>query len=254
MRRARKINKRTSTHSPMTPTLKRQANEIRPSLLIMAGLALIAIFLTFFYVSYAQNAWFYQDDFNFLVQYSASLKRAELFNFTTDWPAWTASNFGRFLSRNMYWHYGITFFSFNSRYFYLANWAFIFLTSLLAGKVVATRYGIVSGVIAGLFYYALPSTIAAYSWISNSQHIIGHFFVLLFVYVYMTSAYPIENRIQYKTIAPLSVILILGYLSNMFMSMVVSLPVWLLICVARYRKDVRNYIVPLVGAVLFVYF
>ncbi len=55
---------------------------------IILGLGLPTIVALYFYVSYANTAWFWQDDFGFIAHYANSIQWNQLFDF---------SNFGRFL-------------------------------------------------------------------------------------------------------------------------------------------------------------
>jgi len=135
-------------------------------LTVILGLGLPTIVALYFYASYASAAWFWQDDFGFIDQYANSIQWSQLFDF---------SNFGRFLSRNGYWHWGIKYFSYNAQYFYIFNLFIILCSSFLLYKIFE-KHGRLNGVFAGLFYFLLPATIESYAWLSNSQHILGHFF------------------------------------------------------------------------------
>ncbi|MDR5881531.1 hypothetical protein [Caballeronia sp. LZ032] len=221
------------------------SGEGRVNLPLMIAVAFVAFFMTAFYVSYAHAAWFFQDDFGFLERYAAVVKLPEMWRFT---------NFGRFITRNVYWHYGQQLFALDALYFYLFNLFCIGVTSVLAGLIVTRGHDRFAGVVAGLFYYALPATAASYVWLSNSQHLIGHLFVMLFVYLFISHTPSADGRTRFGTVLALLVVLILGYMSNIFMCMAVSLPVWMLATDAKHRRDWRNYVVPLVGIALFVVF
>jgi hypothetical protein len=212
---------------------------------IVIGLALPILFLSFFYFTYAQNAWFFQDDFGFISHYANSLQSNQLLDF---------SNFGRFFSRNIYWNYGIKFFSFNAQYFYLFNFFVILATSFIIYKVVSDKFDNYGGLVAGLFYFSLPATVESYSWLSNSQHILGHFFVVLFVFLYARYD-AVEGRYRNALkILSMLLVLILGFYSNIFMSMVLSLPIWMLFANENHRKEKSRYFIVLLGVVIFCYF
>lgn len=221
------------------------SGEGRVNVPLMIAVAFVAFFMTAFYLSYAHAAWFFQDDFGFLERYAAVVKLPELWKFT---------NFGRFITRNVYWHYGQQLFALDAQYFYLFNLFCIGVTSVLAGLIVTRGHDRFAGVVAGLFYYALPATAAAYVWLSNSQHLIGHLFVMLFVYLFISRVPSADGRTRFGTILSLLIVLALGYMSNIFMCMAVSLPVWMLVTDAKHRRDWRNYVVPLAGIALFVVF
>lgn len=73
--------------------------------------------ISYFYVSYASTAWFFQDDFGFIAEYANSIWVNQLFDF---------SNFGRFVSRNIYWFLGGKLFGDNSSYYFIFNFFFDF--------------------------------------------------------------------------------------------------------------------------------
>jgi hypothetical protein len=213
-------------------------------LTVILGLGLPTIVALYFYASYASLAWFWQDDFGFIAHYANAIQWTQLFDF---------SNFGRFLSRNGYWHWGIKCFSYNAQYFYIFNLFIILCSSFLLYKLFE-KHGMLNGVIAGLFYFLLPATIESYSWLSNSQHLLGHFFALLFVYVF-TRGSPGESRArEFVRALQLSLVLILGFISNIFVSMVVSLPAWMILTNKDYRKSKTAYFSVGFGALLFALF
>ena len=209
---------------------------------IIIGLGLPLFTAIFFYISYAANAWFWQDDFGFIASYSGSIQLSQLTDFT---------NFGRFLTRNAYWHVGVKYFSYNAQYFYIFNFFIIFCTSFLLFKIFE-KYGKFSATVAGLFYFLLPGTIESYAWLSNSQHIMGHFFVILFVYLYMTEVVE-EARLQKLVhIFQLLLVLVLGFISNIFMSMVLSLPIWMIL--NKKSRSSNDYVILFAGILLFSVF
>lgn len=212
---------------------------------VFLGIFFSFSFLLFFYINYAQNSWFYQDDFWFIKDYANTIQLNQLFEFT---------NFGRFVSRNLYWYFGIKFFSFNAQFFYLFNFFVIFSTSYILFRIFSKRGGYFYGLVAGLFYFILPATIESYAWLSNSQHIIAHFFIILFVYLYINRS--IENSFFQKItwLIIFSFLLIAGLLSNIFMAMVLSLPLWMAICDNHLRKSKSNYFIIIFGAVTFTFF
>lgn len=213
-------------------------------LTVILGLGLPTIVALYFYASYASAAWFWQDDFGFIAQYANSIQWSQLFDF---------SNFGRFLSRNGYWHWGIKYFSYNAQYFYIFNLFIILCSSFLLYKLFE-KHGRLNGVFAGLFYFLLPATIESYAWLSNSQHILGHFFVLLFVYIFTKNSPGKSQAQEFIRALQLGLVLILGFTSNIFMSMVVSLPAWMVLTNKEYRKSKTAYFTLGFGALLFALF
>lgn len=83
---------------------------------------LIAGFYTIFFIFYANNAWFYQDDFTFLY---ANIHKI-------DWShLWTFENFGRFVTRDLYWYYLYSFFGSNSSMYFIFNLFLLVFNSIL---------------------------------------------------------------------------------------------------------------------------
>ena len=143
--------------------------------LLAIGVSFIGAFLLFFYITYALKGWFFQDDFGFISQYAHSIEPWQLLNL---------EKFGRFVSRNVYWHVGLRYFAYHAEYFYLFNLLTILATSYLLYLIFSEKYGRFEGIVAALLYFALPATIESYAWLSNSQHLMAHFFVVLFVYFF----------------------------------------------------------------------
>jgi hypothetical protein len=211
---------------------------------VIMGLAMPTLVLSYFYITYAYSAWFYQDDFGFIAHYANSIQWNQLFDFT---------NFGRFLSRNGYWHWGIKYFSYNAQFFYIFNFFIILCSSFLLYKLFE-KYGRLNGIFAGLFYFLLPATIESYTWLSNSQHLLGHFFVLLFVYLFTKNSPQKSQTQEFIHALQLSLVLILGFISNIFMCMVISLPAWIILTNKEYRRSKTAYFALGFGTLLFILF
>ena len=206
------------------------------SALLAIGVSFIGAFLLFFYITYALKGWFFQDDFGFIGQYAHSIEPWQLLNL---------ENFGRFFSRNVYWHVGLRYFSYHAEYFYLFNLLTILATSYLLYLIFSEKYGGFEGIVAALLYFALPATIESYAWLSNSQHLMAHFFVVLFVYFFDRI-----NGAEIKRSAYLSAILFLGFQSNIFMAVALSLPIFMSFADKRHRRLFSNYIVTFFGLCL----
>ena len=222
--------------SPKSTALKSKAAN---SPLLAIGVSFIGAFLLFFYITYALQGWFFQDDFGFISQYAHSIEPWQLLNF---------ENFGRFVSRNVYWHVGLRYFSYHAEYFYLFNLLTILATSYLLYLIFSEKYGGFEGIVAALLYFALPATIENYAWLSNSQHLMAHFFVVFFVYFFDR-----VNGTEIKRSACLSAILFLGFQSNIFMVMALSLPIFMSFADERHRRLFSNYMVMFFGLCLFVW-
>ena len=199
------------------------------SALLAIGVSFIGAFLLFFYISYALKGWFFQDDFGFISQYAHSIEPWQLLNL---------ENFGQFVSRNLYWHVGLRYFAYHAEYFYLFNLLTILATSYLLCLIFSEKYGRFEGIVAALLYFALPATIESYAWLANSQHLMAHFFVVLFVYFFDRI-----NGAEIKRSACLSAILFLGFQSNIFMAVALSLPIFMLFADKLQRRLFSNYIV-----------
>ena len=208
--------------------------------LLAIGVSFIGAFLLFFYITYALKGWFFQDDFGFISQYAHSIEPRQLLN---------SENFGRFVSRNVYWHVGLRYFSYHAEYFYLFNLLTILATGYLLYLIFSEKYGGFEGIVAALLYFALPATLESYVRLANSQHLMAHFFVVLFVYFFDRI-----NGTEIKRSACLSAILFLGFQSNIFMVMALSLPIFMLFADQRQRRLFSNYIVTFFGLCLVAWF
>jgi len=210
--------------------------------LITLATLLPIIVISHFYLSYATSAWFFQDDFVFINTYSKNLLLFQLFDF---------SNFGRFLSRNVYWMMGSHLSGNRASYFYLFNLATIILSTGLLYKVFVSMQERSSALIAGLIYFSMPAVITAYAWISNSQHLLGHLFLFLFMYLYLRFE---KSKLNYWHVALLLLILISGLLCNIFVGFVLSLPAYYLLVDSKSRGERSNWLLVISGSALFVFF
>lgn len=134
---------------------------------------LVALVFLVFEFRYAFHAWFLQDDFRFLWQYQHNVHWEEIIDRSND--------FGRFISRNLYWYVLYHLFGLKAPGYYLVNLSligintgllFYFLSQLLKSRFLAL-VGVVS------YFISIPM-LENYNWLSNSQHILGHFFIVLF--------------------------------------------------------------------------
>ncbi len=134
---------------------------------------IIPLFYTFFYFVYAFNAWFFQDDFTFLYRHIITINWENL---------WTFGNFGRFVSRDLYWYFMYQFFGFNSVLYFMFNLTVLILNAFLLYLFlkqidVSPEYAILSSI---TYFISLPALVNFY-WISNSQHLLAHTFIFIFL-------------------------------------------------------------------------
>lgn len=200
------------------------------------------LYTLIFYIHYAQISWFFQDDFTFLKRYDSDIRWFELLTF---------ENFGRFFSRNLYWYLGNAFFSPNALFYYIFNLTVIAGSSGLAFLLFRREHGRFLSAAAGLVYFTIPATILSYVWISNSQHLLGHFFVLLFVYLYQRLMK--QGDSAWCAMAVLLAFLV-GLSSNIFVSMAMSLVAWDLLTDASQRRKKMPYVVLVAGSLMALYF
>jgi hypothetical protein len=146
-----------------------------------------AVSLLSFYLSYAHQAWFSLDDFQFVAS-----QRDPHFTLFMNWriveaPFSPANNpfltdFGRPVGKNLYWWLTGNVFGRDAAAYFYFNFVIICSSARLAGAIIRKRFGLPAGVACGLAYLCLPATVWNYGWLSNEQHLLGDFFALLFVY------------------------------------------------------------------------
>ncbi|SAK74611.1 hypothetical protein AWB80_04248 [Caballeronia pedi] len=125
------------------------------------------------YVTIIGRSYFFQDDFQFWPVY-ATIKLPELFN--------PATNFGRPVTRDLYFYLVSHLLGMDSSNFFYFNLAVIagvcvFIYRTLRG------FGLdpyIAAAAASVYFY-MPPTIPHASWISNSQHTIAHLFSFWFI-------------------------------------------------------------------------
>lgn len=212
-------------------------------------LAIVTIFpvfiVAYFYISHTGKGWFLQDDFGFMAGYAATPAFQQLFDF---------SNFGRFVSRNLYWYLSGKLFSSHAQYYFALNFFIISSTSYLIFKLFSSRLGGYAGIVGGLLYFCSPAVITAYVWLSNSQHLLGHFFAILFIYQYLRARRSAVGGISLIQAAALLSILLAGMLSNIFVGLVLSLPATYFLADGKVREDRRHWLLLAIGSIMFAVF
>lgn len=209
---------------------------------LAAVISLPLLCLLYFYLIYAGNGWFFQDDFGFLADYGASVQWGQLVDF---------SNFGRFLSRNLYWFLMHGIFGAHAEYYFAMSFALIICSASLLWLIVGRLYGWYFGFFASVTYIVLPSTIAAYAWLSNVQHLFGHFFVFAFFALYSVRS---SGLLTWGQLIGLIVLYIAGISSNIFVGLVLSLVVLEMVASPACSRDRRHWLLVVVGAAIFAIF
>lgn len=212
---------------------------------LAAVISLPLLCLLYFYLIYAGNAWFFQDDFGFLVDYGSSVQWGQLVDF---------SNFGRFLSRNLYWFVMHGVFGAHADYYFVMSLALIMCSASLLWLVAGRLYGWYFGFFASVTYILLPSTIASYAWLSNVQHLLGHFFVFAFLALYAVRSSGQSGGLTWSQLGGLIVLYIAGMSSNIFVGLVLSLVVLEAVTNPACSRDRRHWLLIVVGAVIFAIF
>lgn len=210
---------------------RRRPTSLRVPALIKFGLALPFVILTIEYLRYARRGWFFLDDFLFIDRYRASVHFEELIH---------PQAFGRFVTTNAYWNLGWRLFGSDATLYFALNFVVIVGTTFLLGRLIARRYGPLAGVVAGLVYFALPNVIDGYTWISNSQHLVAHFFVVLFVVVYFNAQ---PKRFTASTVIVLEAVLVAALLSNQLASGLAIVPAVDLAMNSDARRERNRWLV-----------
>lgn len=184
------------------------------------------------YVHYSQKGDLFLDDYFLGNRYKNSLRWDELWNF---------ENFGRFISRNVYWRLGSLVFHDRAHLYYLLNILIIIATALLLAKFVSRRQSWLVASVIGSIYLVSAATVDEFIWISNSQHLIAHMFIALFLVV--------SDRINLAA-TPKSALLIaffsIGLFTNLIFGVVLVWPILRIIQQAPgiRTKEIRNFLVP----------
>ncbi|MEI6124912.1 MAG: hypothetical protein WCQ99_00015 [Pseudomonadota bacterium] len=192
-----------------------------------AGAFFVGLIFLSFYIKYALSAWFYFDDFYFLDAYKNNINLDDIIH--------PANNMGRFVTRNLYW-YSI------SNLFGRESSAFFFINLILIGGNCIASYFLIEALtknrstacFSALLYFVSPATVLCFSWISSSQHLIGHTFVFLFFLYAIKSDFLNPLKVKEKLITLL--LFVLGVYSNAFFLCV--LPVLLCYVLIHQQKKV----------------
>ena len=186
------------------------------TLLLMA-----VLYCAVFYARYAGSAWFFQDDFMFLREYEQELHADQ-------WMS--AVNFGRFLSRNLYWWGGWRLFGANAQAYFLFNLACMAATSMLL-LCLCLRHSLALGVLLATAYWTAGATVGNLSWLSNSQHLLAHTLMAL----YFCLAYHAWQQQRSLLLIVSGFVYALALSANVLSAVAMSLPAILLCARPRGR-------------------
>lgn len=188
---------------------------------LFALLLMCALYCAVFYVRYAGSAWFFQDDFMFLREYEQELHADQLVS---------AANFGRFLSRNLYWWGGWRLFGANAQAYFLVNLACMVVTSVLL-MCLCLRHSLTLGVLLATAYWIAGATVSNFAWLSNSQHLLAHTLMAL----YFCLAYRAWQQQRLLLLLVSGLVYALALSANVLSAVAMSLPVILLCARPRGR-------------------
>ena len=200
------------------------------------------LLILYFYILYSNSAWFFQDDFGFLVYYKNNIDLTQ---------SYSLENFGRFFSRNVYWYLGERLFSPNANFFYVFNFIIIISTSYLIFDIFRKENGLFFSLSLANIYFIFPGTIYSYSWISNSQHLLGHFFVFLFIKIYRSKIFKNDS---YLSLIVLFFVFVFGLWSNFFVCMVLTIVIFDLIFKKNFIEKKLTLVLIFACSLISIYF
>ena len=180
--------------------------------LLYLPLCLIALLYLALYVRYSFRAWFLSDDFLYLQQFKNCICINEVVSL---------GNSGRFISRNVYWYAMEHLFGMNSVCYFLVNLALLIILSWLCFLLVRQLTNSHdAGVFSGIIYFIMVPTQFNFGWISNTQHLIGHFFVLVFLLLSCNERF-LADAHRLRTSLALISLFVCGLYSNIGMFAVI---------------------------------
>jgi hypothetical protein len=182
-----------------------EPRQVTPSLIYLVLLYLICIVFSVIYVRHGLFGWFVADDFLFLDKYQDSFLFSEI---------WTLENFGRFVSRNVYFHLQ-SYVGNRSEICFLFNLIVLITNSYLVYVFMnnSTRDRF-TAVFVGCFYFTMLPSVLNLFWVSNIQQLLSHVVILVFlIRVHGLSADTISAWIYVE----LGMIYVLGLYTNFAM-------------------------------------
>ncbi len=218
-----------------------------PAFGLLTIITIFPIFIIgYFYFYISINAWFWTEDFAFYERYLTLIDFESLFH--------PELNSGRFVSRNLYWYLADHFFGKNSEYYYAFNFFIIASTSYLIYKIFSKRHGAYFGTVSALLYFCLPSVIGCYVWLSNSQHLLPHFFVVLFIFYYIEQVDFANGKLKLSSFFILILIFAFGLSSNVFGGLILCLPCWYIFADSKIRKNPLHWLLIVLCLILLLIF
>ena len=210
--------------------------------LALAVLLTVLLLFLCVYLYLALASWFVADDFVFLREYRRSVQLDQILSFV---------NFGRFLSRNLYWFLMQQTFGATALPYYLIN-LIIVLSSACFIYAFCLK---VSGrrdfsLVAASLYFVSGSVLWSYSWISNVQHLLAHLLVFATLWLWVKV---LESGVSH--VFPVVVFLFgIGLFANVLYGFVLA-PLTLLTVTRRGpTRRARLYLVLFVELMLFAVF
>lgn len=165
---------------------------------------LIIAFSAISYMIVALRSWFFQDDFGFLLRYQ-TIGIGDLMP--------NESNFGRPLSRSIYWWGLGKLFGPDAPAYYCINIFILLLNAnVLAGWLRKVGFGRVGAVAAAAIYISMLPAIINITWLSNSQHLLAHTFIFLLLHL---TTYP-KEKTRFGGMCVWIMVFIAGIASNIY--------------------------------------
>ena len=192
------------------------------------GAALLVIpfaLMSAWYLNYAFHGWFQQDDFGSIYLYQHSLHTSNLWNF---------NDFGRFLSRNLYWHFLWQIFGAQAAYYFLFNFLTIAGTTFVIFRTFRATYDRAISATVALLYFGSINVVEDYSWISFSQHLIPIFFIFLFMGMFIDR---VEKEWTGTDAFKMIAVLALGISGNIFAIGALVFPLYFALRNKELRRD-----------------
>jgi hypothetical protein len=169
--------------------------------LTIGGLSIIT------YVIIALRSWYFQDDFGFLLRY-------QIIGLSDFIPS--EANFGRPLSRNLYWWILNKLFGTDATSYYFVNIFILLLNSkILFEWLRSIDFSHVGASVAAVIYISMLPTIVNITWLSNSQHLLAHTFTVLLLF-FTVRSFPEE--IYLKNVVIWAIVFIAGIASNIYVA------------------------------------
>jgi hypothetical protein len=177
-----------------------------------------------------------------LKQYANNIHSEQLFNLP--------SNFGRFVSRNIYWHTLSELFGKNATLFFLFNLSILltntFFTYKLFNNLTSNPF---YSKLNGLIYFCSYPVVETFCWLSNSQHLLAHTFILLYLLL-LTD----DDELSANKLIQLMLIFIIGVYTNILVAFILPATIYYLF--SKKKLDYKSSImiaIQVVISLIFIY-